>query len=182
MFSVAVTGVLKKYFSYIILFSRLLLLIRFHLYFIAEAFLRCLATFGCLLVFRRGTFSSDHSPSAGGACWLWPHCRGARRRQTPCLHCWVFFFGLTRFPREAFRFLPRDPPPSDQEVSGELRGAGLSGVRQCLPVSLFSGRGLHPQLCPAPRFLQGKNLVSNTVTEQLQAPAGQGGCWEWDRF
>lgn len=126
MFSVAVTGVLKKYFSYIILFSRLLLLIRVHLYFIAEAFLRCLATFGCLLVFRRGTFSSDHSPSAGGACWLWPHCRGARRRQTPCLHCWVFFFGLTRFPREAFRFLPRDPPPHLTR-----RSPGSCGRRGC---------------------------------------------------
>lgn len=84
LFSVAITGVFKIYFSYVILIPRVLFLIRFSSFVHSRGFPQMSGDLWMSACVQKGdTHLWPLSVCESGGCRLWPHCPGARHRQTP---------------------------------------------------------------------------------------------------
>lgn len=154
LFSVAVTGVFKIYFSYVILIPRVLFLIRFSSFVHSRGFPQMSGDLWMSACVQKG--DTHLWPLAvcesGGLPAVAPLPRGPTQANPLVRTVGSSSSGSLDSPEQLSASCRETPPHVTRRPRGSCGGRGRRGVRQCHPVSLLSGRRLHPRLCLAPTF------------------------------
>lgn len=154
LFSVAVTGVFKIYFSYVILIPRVLFLIRFSSFVHSRGFPQMSGDLWMSACVQKG--DTHLWPLAvcesGGLPAVAPLPRGPTQANPLVRTVGSSSSGSLDSPEQLSASCQETPPHVTRRPRGSCGGRGRRGVRQCHPVSLLSGRRLHPRLCLAPTF------------------------------
>lgn len=186
LFSVAVTGVFKIYFSYVILIPRVLFLIRFSSFVHSRGFPQMSGDLWMSACVQKG--DTHLWPLAvcesGGLPAVAPLPRGPTQANPLVRTVGSSSSGSLDSPEQLSASCRETPPPCDQETSGELRGAGSSWGSSVPPSLPALGSASAPPAVPGTHFPFYEGRVSFPAQWQPRpgGSVGQGGPWRRNRL